>query len=77
MKFGQTSVRDAEGAGRFLDRGFAPDSLLNVDVPALPRDQIAGVEVTRLGKRTHRDQLIERLDPYGNPYYPGRRSGHE
>jgi 5'-nucleotidase len=52
-----------------LDRGFAPDTLLNVNVPPLPRDQIAGVEVTRLGKRTYRDQLMERLDPYGNPYY--------
>ena len=25
--------------------------------------------MTRLGKRTYRDQLVERLDPYGNPYY--------
>jgi 5'-nucleotidase len=25
--------------------------------------------VTRLGKRTYRDTLVERLDPYGNPYY--------
>lgn len=56
-------------ARNILDRGFAPDTLLNVNVPPLPRDQIAGVEVTRLGKRTYRDQLMERLDPYGNPYY--------
>jgi 5'-nucleotidase len=56
-------------ARNILDRGFAPDTLLNVNVPPVPRDQIAGVEVTRLGKRTYRDQLLERLDPYGNPYY--------
>jgi 5'-nucleotidase len=56
-------------ARNILERGFAPDTLLNVNVPPLPRDQIAGVEVTRLGKRTYRDQLVERLDPYGNPYY--------
>jgi len=56
-------------ARNIIDKGFAPDSLLNVNVPALPRDQITGVEVTRLGKRSYRDQLIERLDPYGNPYY--------
>ena len=53
----------------FGERGFTPESLLNVNVPALAREQIAGVEVTRLGKRVYRDQLIERLDPYGNPYY--------
>ena len=56
-------------ARNIFDKGFAPDALLNVNVPALPRDAIAGVEVTRLGKRTYRDQLVERLDPYGNPYY--------
>jgi 5'-nucleotidase len=56
-------------ARNILKRGLAPDTLLNVNVPPLPRDQIAGVEVTRLGKRTYRDQLVERLDPYGNPYY--------
>ncbi len=56
-------------ADNILGRGLPPDTLLNVNVPPLPRDQIAGVEVTRLGKRTYRDQLIERLDPYGNPYY--------
>jgi 5'-nucleotidase len=56
-------------ARNILDRGLAPDTLLNVNVPPLPRAEIAGVEVTRLGKRTYRDQLVERLDPYGNPYY--------
>jgi 5'-nucleotidase len=56
-------------ARNILQRGFATDALLNVNVPALPRERIAGVEVTRLGRRHYRDQLIERLDPYGNPYY--------
>jgi 5'-nucleotidase len=48
---------------------MARDALLNVNVPAIPRERITGVEVTRLGKRTYRDRLIERLDPYGDPYY--------
>jgi 5'-nucleotidase len=52
-----------------LEKGFVHDALLNVNVPHLPRERIAGVEVTRLGKRNYRDQLVERLDPYGNPYY--------
>ena len=56
-------------AKNILEKGFPLDSLLNVNVPALPREQIAGVEVTRLGKRNYRDQLVERLDPYGTPYY--------
>ena len=56
-------------ARNILEHGFAPDSLLNVNVPPLSRDEINGVEVTRLGKRAYRDKLIERLDPFGNPYY--------
>ena len=56
-------------ARNILERSFANDALLNVNVPNLPRHEIKGVEVTRLGKRNYRDQLVERLDPYGNPYY--------
>ena len=56
-------------ARNVFERGFMTDALLNVNVPALPVDRIDGVEVTRLGKRNYRDQLVERLDPYGNPYY--------
>jgi len=56
-------------AKNILARGFSSDALLNVNVPALPRERITGVEVTRLGKRNYRDQLVERLDPYGEPYY--------
>lgn len=69
IDYGSAASFAALLARNILDRGFAPDTLLNVNVPPLPRDQIAGVEVTRLGKRTYRDQLVERLDPYGNPYY--------
>ncbi len=40
-----------------------------MNLPHLPRERIKGVEVTRLGQRTYRDKLIERLDPFGTPYY--------
>ena len=69
IDFGPAASFAALLARNILDRGLAPDTLLNVNVPPLPRTQIAGVEVTRLGKRSYRDQLVERLDPYGNPYY--------
>ncbi|MDP9282086.1 MAG: 5'/3'-nucleotidase SurE [Chloroflexota bacterium] len=69
IDYGPSASFAALLARNILERGLAPDTLLNVNVPPLPRDQIAGVEVTRLGKRTYRDQLVERLDPYGNPYY--------
>ena len=69
LDFGPAASFAALLARNILERGFAPDTLLNVNVPALARAEIAGVEVTRLGKRNYHDTLIERLDPYGNPYY--------
>ena len=69
IDFGPSASFAALLAKNILAKGFSSDALLNVNMPALPRDRIAGVEVTRLGKRTYRDQLVERLDPYGEPYY--------
>lgn len=51
------------------ERGLPQNTLLNVNVPGLPEDQIKGVRVTRQGLRVYRDQLIERRDPRGKPYY--------
>ena len=56
-------------ARNVLAHRLPSEVLLNVNVPALPIAQIRGVAVTRLGKRQYQDQLIERLDPYGQPYY--------
>jgi len=69
IDFGVAAEFVALLAKNILEKGFVHDALLNVNVPHLPRGRIAGVEVTRLGKRNYRDQLVERLDPYGNPYY--------
>jgi len=38
-------------AKNILEKGFIHDALLNVNVPHVPRERIAGVEVTKLGKR--------------------------
>jgi 5'-nucleotidase len=59
-------------AVNILERGLSPGELLNVNVPArvaaAPGD-VPAIDVTRLGKRIYQDQLIERLDPRGVPYY--------
>ncbi len=56
-------------AAQLLEKGVAPDVLLNVNVPSVQREQIRGVIITRLGKRIYRDKLIERQDPFGRNYY--------
>jgi 5'-nucleotidase len=55
--------------GTVLERGLPPKSVLNVNVPQKRDDEIKGVRVTRLGKRTYQDSLIERTDPRGRAYY--------
>jgi 5'-nucleotidase len=52
-----------------LYRNLPALTLLNVNVPALPLDQIKGFKLVRQGLRTYNDELITRLDPYGRPYY--------
>ncbi|MEA3377046.1 MAG: 5'/3'-nucleotidase SurE [Chloroflexota bacterium] len=64
------AARFAASLGRqILEHGLPRDVLLNVSVPSLPADEIAGVQVTRMGLRVYHDQLVRRLDPRGKPYY--------
>ncbi len=46
--------------------GLPKDLLLNVNFPAA---QPKGIEWTRLGKRTYRQTVVEKLDPKGRKYY--------
>ncbi|MFN2291759.1 MAG: 5'/3'-nucleotidase SurE [Anaerolineae bacterium] len=52
-----------------LMRGLPSGTMLNVNVPSCPPEEIRGVAITRLGRRVYRDVLVERKDPRGRPYY--------
>ncbi len=56
-------------ARRVLTEGLPPDTLLNVNVPAIPLDKIRGPRITRLGKRIYHDALVQRQDPQGKTFY--------
>jgi 5'-nucleotidase len=56
-------------AVNILENGLDDGELININVPAVALDEFGGVEVTRMGKRIYQDELIERLDPRGTPYY--------
>jgi len=56
-------------ARNILEHGLAPGELINVNVPAVDPSEFEGFEVTRLGKRVYQDELIQRVDPRGIPYY--------
>ena len=56
-------------ARNILEHGLSPGELINVNVPAATLEECGGFEVTRLGKRIYQDELIQRLDPRGIPYF--------
>lgn len=56
-------------AQRIAERSLPPDTLLNVNVPNLPPDRIAGVMITRQSAKRYVSRLEKRLDPRGRTYY--------
>lgn len=52
-----------------LHHKLPPLTLLNVNIPGLPLDEIKGFKVVRQGLRQYHDELVTRIDPYGRPYY--------
>jgi 5'-nucleotidase len=45
------------------------ETILNVNVPPLPYQELKGIAITRLGTRHKAQPLISRLDPRGHPVY--------
>ncbi|MGH7828525.1 MAG: 5'/3'-nucleotidase SurE [Candidatus Binatia bacterium] len=49
--------------------GIPPETLLNVNVPPLPKEKLKGWQLTRMGKRHYSENIVERIDPRGVKYY--------
>jgi 5'-nucleotidase len=69
VEFGFAARVAARLALAIAEHGLPEQTLLNVDVPAVPEDQIKGIMVTRMGLRIYYDELVRRVDPRGRPYY--------
>lgn len=48
---------------------FPADTLLNVNLPAVPADQVRGMMVTRLGSRYFSESLTRMKDPWGREMF--------
>jgi len=48
---------------------FPPKSMLNINTPSLESEDIAGIEITELGRRMFTDTYEKRTDPRGKVYY--------
>ena len=54
---------------RMESRPLPPDTILNVNVPNVPWEQIAGYEVTRLGHRHKSEPVVRARDPQGDEIF--------
>lgn len=48
---------------------FPADTLLNVNIPAIPAKDLKGVRLTRLGRRVFSDSLTPMKDPWGRDIF--------
>jgi len=55
--------------GKLVGQSLPESFLLNVNVPGVPADDIAGVKLARQGIRRYSDAFQERIDPRGKTYY--------
>ena len=52
-----------------LRNGLPEGTLLNVNVPNVPEDEVGGIEVVRQGKQLYEDSIVQKEDPRGRSYY--------
>lgn len=52
-----------------LEKGLPPDTLLNVNVPNKPLQEIKGIKVTKQGKRSYENSIHEIFSPWGEKQY--------
>jgi 5'-nucleotidase len=56
--------------GKILGReDFPADTLFNVNLPAVPPDEVRGIKVTTLGRRRYSDAITRANDPSGREYF--------
>jgi 5'-nucleotidase len=66
----RTGARVARKLARYcLETGLPEDTMLNINVPDLPYEALAGLSITRMGRRNYEDEIIRRVDPRGGTYY--------
>jgi 5'-nucleotidase len=82
QKYFNTAARVAAELVHRLSRHLLPsDLILNVNVPDRPYEDLAGIEVARLGFRHKSENVVKSTDPHGRTIYwvgpagPGQDAG--
>jgi 5'-nucleotidase len=64
-----TAARVASELVMRVQRSPLTSTILNVNVPDVPYEQLKGIEVTRLGYRHRSERIVRSEDPRGRPVY--------
>lgn len=56
-------------SAEIVSKNIPAGTLLNVNVPAIPENQIQGIMLTKQGKSKWDDIYEKRIDPFGKDYY--------
>jgi 5'-nucleotidase len=69
ISWATAGAHTAEVLRRLTDLRWPRDTLINVNFPAVPPNEVAGIAATRQGRRKIGEGVVERVDPRGRPYY--------
>jgi 5'-nucleotidase len=50
-------------------QGFPEETLLNINLPPIPAEEVKGVKVTNLGSRVFHEEIARMKDPWGREIY--------
>lgn len=67
--YAYTASLAARLAGTWINSALPPETLLNINVPGVPPEEITGYSLARLGRRNYERVFERRLDPRGRVYY--------
>ena len=56
-------------AKQILKSGLPKETILNVNVPGVKKERIAGIQFTSLSQRRYHKPVVEKIDPRGGTYF--------
>lgn len=69
QEFGYAAKIAQQIGGQVLEKGLPERTLLNINVPAIPENEIEDIVITRQGTGRYEEVFDKRLDPQNRIYY--------
>jgi 5'-nucleotidase len=69
VKWSTAELWAAQIIRRIVSVGWPRNVLINVNFPDIVHNRVSGIEIVCQGKRRVPDEVSERVDPHGSPYY--------